>query len=554
MSPTIKNRLWNPAFGIRFSPKAEHQPSYPFLDITRFVHTPASSSEAARNEGVEIDEFSDDEEFERHATEWFDQQDQRVLQVTETISEGTQVATDTDGNLIDPSKQESVTTETITTETVVTKTVATETVAPPLTNLDYTIDVDHWEAARESQAGSQESFWSYRMYRHIQENGEEQKVRVHYCTSKHTMEWVCQRYFADEKVIGFDLEWLIRPKNNNPRINVSLIQIASPSRIGLFHIALFPKDDFVAPTFKKIMEDENVTKVGVSIKGDCTRLRNNLGIESKGVLELSHLFKLVKYSKSGELNRINKVMVNLAAQTQEVLGLPLFKGDDVRSGNWMLRLSERQVAYSASDAYVGLQLYHVLEQERLKLQPTPPRPEFVEKNLPIKFLTADDVDESDATSESGDSEVISDCEAELDGSNDELPQPPTASRTIEVEPSEKKVEDTRDPRIIAAESQTTQYRNKVHVLRASTTSLRTYFLWHNNEGLTPESIAALLRTPPLKTNTVVSYILDVIIAEKLPYQKTRLRNEVLAHLAPQALSGVRYRALAEDAQESEEEL
>jgi len=37
-------------------------------------------------------------------------------------------------------------------------------------------------------------------------------------------------------------------------------------------------------------------------------------------------------------------MVNLAAQTQEVLGLPLFKGDDVRSGNWMLRLSERQVA------------------------------------------------------------------------------------------------------------------------------------------------------------------------------------------------------------------
>jgi hypothetical protein len=124
----------------------------------------------------------------------------------------------------------------------------------------------------------------------------------------------------------------------------------------LFHIALFPKDDFVAPTFKKIMEDENVTKVGVSIKGDCTRLRNNLGIESKGVLELSHLFKLVKYSKSGELNRINKVMVNLAAQTQEVLGLPLFKGDDVRSGNWMLRLSERQVACKSnlmSDIYSG---------------------------------------------------------------------------------------------------------------------------------------------------------------------------------------------------------
>ncbi|RGP65408.1 werner syndrome atp-dependent helicase [Fusarium longipes] len=544
MSPTIKNRLWNPAFGIRFSPQADHQPSYPFLDITRFVHTAGSGSGAPRNDGVDkvdIDEFGADEEFERDATEWFDQQDRLALRVTETISEGTQVATDTDGNFVDASKQEAATAQTV-------------TFAPPLTSLDYTIDVDHWEAARKCKEGSQESFWSYRMYRRVQENGEPQHVKVHYCTSKHSMEWVCQRYFADEKVIGFDLEWLIRPRTNNPRVNVSLIQIASPSRIGLFHVALFPKDDFVAPTFKKIMEDEGVTKVGVSIKGDCTRLKNNLGIESKGVLELSHLFKLVKYSKSGELNRINKVMVNLAAQTQEVLGLPLFKGDDVRSGNWMLRLSDRQVAYSASDAYVGLQLYHVLEQERLKLQPTPPRPEFVEKNLPIKFLTADDIDESDDTSESGDSETILDVEVELNGSNTELIQPLTTSKTKEMISEEKKEVDTRDPRIIAAEDYAVQHRNKTHVMRVPMSSLRTYFLWYNNKGLTPEFIAGLLRNPPLKTNTVVSYILDVVVSEKLPYEKTRLRDEVLVHLAPQARSGARYRALFEDVQELEEEL
>ncbi|KPA46500.1 werner syndrome atp-dependent helicase [Fusarium langsethiae] len=549
MSPTIKNRLWNPAFGIRFSPKAEHQPSYPFLDINRFVHTPASSSGAVRNEGAEIDEFSDDEEFERDAAEWFDQQDRLEFPVIESISEGTQVATDTDGNLIDASKQDAATTETV-------------TIAPPLTSLDYTIDIDQWKAARKCKQGSQESFWTYRMYRRIQENGEEQKVKVHYCTSKQTMESVCQRYFADEKVIGFDLEWLIRQKNRNPRINVSLIQIASPSRIGLFHIALFPKDDFVAPTFKKIMEDESVTKVGVAIKGDCTRLKNNLGIESKGVLELSHLFRLVKYSKSGELNRINKVMVNLAAQTQEVLGLPLFKGDDVRSGNWMLRLSERQISYSASDAYVGLQLYHVLEQERLKLQPTPPRPEFVEKGLPIKFLAADDVDESDDTSESGDSEIISDIEAELNGWETELTQRPTTSTTNKTKsttrktkPDEKKeVQDTRDLRIIVAEDHAVQYRNETHVVRVAMSSLRTYFLWHDNKGLKPESIAALLRTPPLKTNTVVTYILEAILGEKLPYDKTRLREEVLVHLSPQARLSNRYRALVEAAQDSEEEL
>ncbi|EKJ68034.1 hypothetical protein FPSE_11845 [Fusarium pseudograminearum CS3096] len=547
MSPTIKNRLWNPAFGIRFSPEADHQPPYPFLDINRFVHTPASSSEAVRNEEVEIDEFSEDEEFERDAAEWFDQQDRLEFPMVESISEGTQVATDTDGNLVDASKQDAVTTETI-------------TVAPPLTSLDYALDVDQWEAARKCKQGSQESFWSYRMYRRIQEDGEEQRVKVHYCTSKQTMESVCRRYFADEKVIGFDLEWLIRHRNTDPRVNVSLIQIASPSRVALFHVALYPKDDFVAPTFKKIMEDESVTKVGVCIKGDCTRLKNNLGIESRGVLELSHLFKLVKYSKSGELKRINKIMVNLAAQTQEVLGLPLFKGNDVRSSNWMLPLSEQQISYSASDAYVGLQLYHVLEQERLKLQPTPPRPEFVEKGLPIKFLAADDADESDDTSESGDSEVISDVEAELDELEAEFAHTPTKSTTrkmtkaTKATPEEKKEVHTRDHRVIVAEDHAMQYRNQEHVVRVTMSSLRAYFLWHDNEGLTPESIAVLLRTPPLKTNTVVTYILDVITSEKLPYEKTRLREEVLVHLSPQTRYSNKFRALVEATQESEEEL
>ncbi|KAF4456226.1 Werner syndrome ATP-dependent helicase like protein [Fusarium austroafricanum] len=542
MSPTIKNSLWNSAFGIRFSSKVGHQPSYPFLDISRFVHTPASSSEATLNPEVEFDEFNEGEEFERDAAEWFDQQDRLVLPVTETISEGTQVASDTDGNLVDASKQEAA---------------PAEAVAAPLTSLDYTIDTDLWDAARRSKAGSHDSFWSYRMYRRILENGEQQKVKVHYCTSRHTMEYVCRHYFAGEKVIGFDLEWLVGRggSNVNPRRNVSLIQIASPSRIGLFHIALFAGNDYIAPTFKKIMEDESVTKVGVAIKGDCTRVKNNLGIDSKGILELSHLYKLVKYSKTGELNRINKVMVSLAAQTQEMLGLPLFKGDDVRSSNWMMRLSQDQVAYSASDAYVCLQLYYVLEQERMKLQPTPPRPAFVERNIPIQFLTADDVDESDETLESGESEVISDVEAELDASEFKPAQPTIIPTTKTIPPSEKQARDTRDARITVAEDKAHQYRTKAsQKLGIPLSSLRTYFIWYDNHDLTPEAIAAILRAPPLKTNTVVSYILDVIVTEKLPFDKTRLRTEVLVHLAPQSLSSARYQVLAEASQESEEEL
>ena len=122
------------------------------------------------------------------------------------------------------------------------------------------------------------------------------------------------------------------------------MQIASPSRIALFHLALYPKkDSLVAPTLKRIMEDPNITKTGVFIKGDATRMRNFLDIDSHGLLELSHLYKLVKYSSSGEVGLVNKKLVSLAKQVQDVLHLPMFKGQDVRSSDWSLPLKMDQI-------------------------------------------------------------------------------------------------------------------------------------------------------------------------------------------------------------------
>jgi ribonuclease D len=127
--------------------------------------------------------------------------------------------------------------------------------------------------------------------------------------------------------------------------NVALVQVASEERIALFHIARYPNgttvDDVVAPTLKRIMESPKITKVGVSVKGDCTRLRKFMNIESRGIFELSHLYKLVKYS-SGDVKKINKVMVNLAQQVREHLQLPLWKGE-VRSSDWSQDLNYQQI-------------------------------------------------------------------------------------------------------------------------------------------------------------------------------------------------------------------
>ena len=215
---------------------------------------------------------------------------------------------------------------------------------PPSTSLDFNISEKAFRDAQAAEEGTPASFWSYAMYRGPVENGAEQRVKVHYCKSRQTAERACQ-HFLNEKVIGFDLEW--SPEANRfqgPRRNVSLIQIASPSRIALFHIALFPgKDELVPPSFKKIMEDSEIAKVGVAIKADCTRLKNYLGVDTKGIFELCHLYKLVKYSESGQPKLVNKRLVPLAQLAEEYLHLPLYKGDSVRSSDWSQTLDMGQI-------------------------------------------------------------------------------------------------------------------------------------------------------------------------------------------------------------------
>ena len=60
-------------------------------------------------------------------------------------------------------------------------------------------------------------------------------------------------------------------------------------------------------------------------------------------LPLSHLYKLVRYSTTGEYGAINRRTVSLAAQVQECLGLPMFKGQDIRASDWSQPLGMQQI-------------------------------------------------------------------------------------------------------------------------------------------------------------------------------------------------------------------
>jgi hypothetical protein len=186
------------------------------------------------------------------------------------------------------------------------------------------------------------SFWSHSHQR--APNG--QKLIVHYCRSLESTEEVA-KHFLNSKVIGFDMEWKAQAfASDSIQNNLSLIQIANEERIALFQIALFKParnlEDFVAPSLRRILESPDITKVGVAIKADSTRLRKYLGIEARSIFELSHLFKLVKHGQANP-KLVNKRSVNLSEQIQEHFGMPLEKSEDVRCSDWSRALNYRQV-------------------------------------------------------------------------------------------------------------------------------------------------------------------------------------------------------------------
>ncbi|KAK4983247.1 hypothetical protein LTR66_008898 [Elasticomyces elasticus] len=229
---------------------------------------------------------------------------------------------------------------------------------------------------REARAKLQgpQRYWDHTLYR----GSKGEMVTVHYCQTLEESQTAAQ-IFTEEKVIGFDMEWVAWGKNNDIKKNVSMIQIASERDIALFHVALHKGetvDDLIAPALRAVIESESTIMTGVNIIGDARRLKRYTGIYARGMFELSRMYKTLKYS-SWAPERIDHKNISLAQHTEEHLRLPLSKDNTVRCGKWDRPLEPRQKTYAASDAYAGFMLYEVMDRKRKQMRPTPPRPDGV---------------------------------------------------------------------------------------------------------------------------------------------------------------------------------
>ncbi|OBT45244.1 hypothetical protein VE00_03649 [Pseudogymnoascus sp. WSF 3629] len=387
------------------------------------------------------------------------------------------------------------------------------------TPLSFVMPPEVLQKAKDATPDTPDSFWTHRLYT----GPDNAKVKVHYCKSRHTTESVLQKHFLGKPVLGFDIEWKIdATRFSSPKKNVSLIQVACEDRIILSHLALFPKDgtdDLVAPTLKAILEDPNVSKCGVAIKADCTRVRKFLKVDTRGIFELSHLHRLIEGSAARNPTLINKKLVSLTSQASEHLALPIFKGE-VRGSDWSEALSMEQILYAASDAYAGFILYDVLEAKRKALRPTPPRPYHAELGLPIRLasgielITADDsLDDATAALEPRKTSPSApqDLSLSIPLETDEDSSPPSLTKTPKR--PVKKAERPADPRVDAAAAFAVSYRTAHPSTTAAPAALRAYHIWSSHEDLSVEQIAGLLRDPPLKSGTVRGYILEALRVE-----------------------------------------
>jgi ribonuclease D len=147
----------------------------------------------------------------------------------------------------------------------------------------------------------------------------------------------------DTPILGFDTE--TKPAFKKGVVNeVSLLQLGNSENIFLFrlnHIG-FPKE------LIKILADEKIIKAGVAIRDDIVTLKRLHNFQPAGFIDLQTFVKDFGIEDNG----LKKLAAN-------ILGFQISKRQ--QTSNWEAeRLSEAQIEYAATDAWVCHEIYNAL--------------------------------------------------------------------------------------------------------------------------------------------------------------------------------------------------
>ncbi|MBL6447217.1 3'-5' exonuclease domain-containing protein 2 [Fulvivirga sp. 29W222] len=169
--------------------------------------------------------------------------------------------------------------------------------------------------------------------------------KVHIITQPDQAAKVMQK-IANEKVVGFDTE--TKPAFKKGEYNhVSLIQIATSTEVFLIRVNLTGLTNEIIA----FLSNKKLVKIGVALRDDIKDLRKLRDFTPAGFTELNKIVKSIGIESNG--------LRKLAAI---ILGFRISKSAQI--SNWESeKLSDKQVNYAATDAWVCIEMYRELERK-----------------------------------------------------------------------------------------------------------------------------------------------------------------------------------------------
>jgi ribonuclease D len=169
--------------------------------------------------------------------------------------------------------------------------------------------------------------------------------KIHLITNDSELVAVSEEIRA-AKELGFDTE--TRPAFKKGEVyQVALLQLATDTDAYVIRLHRISKFEI----FKTVFENKEVVKAGVAIRDDLKQLQKRFAFAPENFIELQTMAKQKGLQNFG-----------LKGMTEELLQKTITKGP--KTTNWeAAELTDRQVLYAATDAWIGLKLYQKMIQK-----------------------------------------------------------------------------------------------------------------------------------------------------------------------------------------------
>jgi ribonuclease D len=153
-------------------------------------------------------------------------------------------------------------------------------------------------------------------------------------------------YFSDCQVIGFDTE--TKPsfkKGKSNQNNVALLQLASETKAFLFRMNMRSLPEGIV----NILASELPVKAGVAIHDDIKALQQMYQFEAAGFADVQDMAEEAGL-KVKSLRKLTAMLFHMRLSKSQ------------RLTNWEAKsLSEPQIIYAATDAWISLKVYYALK-------------------------------------------------------------------------------------------------------------------------------------------------------------------------------------------------